>query len=92
MEQVGRNGLVQILWDGRMVWVNDLSGCCIGRFSARGVDVHRSGPEQMETGLECLDCVQDLVPTQAWKRFRTSMEVHHGVRVPASAKPDFVEE
>ena len=90
MEQRGRNGPVEIWWDGRTVWVNDQSGCCIGRFSALGVDVHRTGEQQMATGQQCLDCVHDLGPTDAWERFRTSMQQCHGVTVPPCAKPDFV--
>ena len=53
MEQGGRNGPVEICWDGRTVWVNDQSGCCIGRFSALGVDVHRTGEQQIATGQQC---------------------------------------
>lgn len=90
MEQIGRNGPVEILWNGSTVWVNDTFGCCIGRFSALGVDVHRSGEEQMVSGQQCLDCVHDLDPREAWSRFLQSMEIHHGVRIPTAAKPDFV--
>ena len=90
MEQIGRNGPVEILWNGSTVWVNDTFGCCIGRFSALGVDVHRSGEEQMVSGQQCLDCINDLEPVEAWMRFLTSMKRFHGVIVPPKAKPAFV--
>lgn len=77
---------VEVLWDGRTVWVNDATGCCIGRLSRFGVDVHRSGPEQVEDGQQCLDCVH-LPPVLAWPRFILSMAQHHGVLVPEEARP-----
>jgi hypothetical protein len=80
----------QILWDGRCVWVNDETGCCIGRFTRRGVDVHKTGPEQIATGTQCLDCFHDVEPAHAWDRFVQSMLQHHGVSVPAAARPEFV--
>lgn len=47
---------VLVSQDGRSVWVNDHQGCCIGRWSAQGMDVHKTGDEQMSTGLQCLFC------------------------------------
>lgn len=80
----------QIEWDGRCVWINDNTGCCIGRFTRNGVDVHRTGPEQVGTGQQCLDCFNDADPSLAWSRFVDSMRVHHRVEIPAGAKPSFV--
>ena len=80
----------EIIWDGRSVWVNDETGCCIGRFTRRGVDVHKTGPDQVATGIQCLDCFHDVEPAHAWDRFVRSMKLHHGVSVPVSARPGFV--
>lgn len=80
----------EITWDGRCVWINDQTGCCIGRFTPRGVDVHKTGPEQLASGTQCLDCFDDAEPARAWERFVRSMQQHHGVTVPDTAKPGFV--
>lgn len=80
----------EILWDGKTVWANDSSGCCIGRFGIRGVDVHKSGADQLESNSQCLDCIHDLPPDAAWSRFVASMRTHHGVEIPEVARPTFV--
>jgi hypothetical protein len=46
----------EITTDGKTVWVNDSQGCCIGRFSKHGIDVHHGIETQMEIGKQCLDC------------------------------------
>jgi hypothetical protein len=79
----------EIVWDGRCVWVNDDTGCCIGRFTRMGVDVHKTGPDQLETGQQCLDCFHDADPRKSWNRFVVSMRAHHAIDIPADAKPDF---
>jgi len=81
------SSLAEIISDGRTVWVNEASGMCIGRFSARGVDVHRSGDCQLRGESSCLDCVHDLPFDESWDRFVESMLKHHGVSVSASLKP-----
>lgn len=80
----------EVIWDGRCVWINDETGCCIGRFTRRGVDVHKTGPEQLATRTQCLDCFHDVDPVDAWDRFVQSMRKHHSVSVPEAAKPGFV--
>lgn len=77
-------------WDGRCVWVNDHTGRSIGRFTPRGVDVHKTGPEQLASGTQCLDCFDDAEPARAWDKFVRSMQQHHGVTIPDTAKPGFV--
>jgi len=81
---------IEIESDGRVVWVNDPTGCCIGRFSKNGVDVHRTGPEQVELGTQCLDCFHEGNPAEQWDRFVSSMKTHHGVDVSARHRPKFV--
>ncbi len=72
-----------------MRMVNDHTGCCIGRFSKMGVDVHKAGPDQVATGIQCLDCFHGGDPRELWDRFVISMRNHHGVEVPPGAKPAF---
>jgi hypothetical protein len=71
----------EILSDGRTVWVNTPSGC-IGRFSAKGVDVHKLPEEQMEGG-QCLDCTTD----PDWDRFKASMLHYYGIEVGDEHRP-----
>jgi hypothetical protein len=77
----------EITSDGRAVWINDASGMCIGRFSARGVDVHRGADAQLRGEPQCLDCIHDLPFDESWDRFVGSMLKHHGVTVAAGFKP-----
>lgn len=82
-------GNTQMLTDGKTIWVNDNTGCCIGRFSARGVDVHNTGANQMKLDKQCLDCFHEGSPTALWERFRSSMLTHHGVEIPEEFRPKF---
>lgn len=66
---------------GNVVWVNDATGMCLGRFSAAGVDVHRTAAEQQAGLPQCLDCIHDLPFDEAWPRFQASMLQHHGIVV-----------
>lgn len=75
----------EILWDGNTVWVNG-DGGLLGRFSRRGIDVHRTATEQMSTGIQCLDC--SSIPD--WRAFCSSMRKHHQVDVPGEARPSWV--
>ena len=81
---------LELLTDGDTLWVNDHVGMCIGRFGARGVDVHRSAAEQVAGAPQCLDCIHDLPPVEAWDRFVSSMAKHHAVRIGPEWKPAFV--
>lgn len=82
----------EIVGDGATVWVNASDGMCIGRFGARGVDVHRSAAEQASGAPQCLDCIHGLAPAEAWARFVESMARHHGVAVGPDRMPAFVAE
>lgn len=75
--------------DGRTVWVNDATGCCIGRFSKMGVDVHNTGVQQLMGGKQCLDCIHEGEPAALWERFRGSMLIHHKVNVPEEFRPKY---
>lgn len=81
---------LELLTDGDTLWVNDHVGMCIERFGARGVDVHRSAAEQVAGAPQCLDCIHDLPPVEAWDRFVSSMAKHHAVRIGPEWKPAFV--
>ncbi len=79
---------VQISSDGRTVWVNDATGCCIGRLGPAGIDVHRTGPEQMTVGAsQCLDCAHDVPKEKMWDYFVNSMFLNHNVYVPERHRP-----
>ncbi|WP_408902884.1 hypothetical protein [Methylobacterium radiotolerans] len=85
-----RGETLELLTDGHTLWVNDGVGMCIGRFGARGVDIHRSAAEQVAGAPQCLDCIHDLPPAEAWDRFVSSMAKHHAVRIGPEWKPAFV--
>jgi hypothetical protein len=80
----------EVVADGATVWVNASDGMCIGRFGARGVDVHRSAAEQAAGAPQCLDCIHGLAPAEAWSRFVESMARHHGVAIGSEWTPAFV--
>lgn len=82
----------EIVGDGATVWINASDGMCIGRFGARGVDVHRSAAEQASGAPQCLDCIHGLAPAEAWARFVDSMARHHGVAIGPGWMPAFVVE
>jgi hypothetical protein len=84
---------VQLLWDGRTLWANDMSGASIARFSLAGIDVHNGLSAQLNGARQCLDCVPaergDFVSGSVgrshrlWDTFERSMREHHGVVIPA---------
>lgn len=69
---------VQVLSDGQTCWVNDGSGHCIGRWTPRGVDIHRTLEAQLSGKGQCLDCT----PHGSWPYFLEAMERHYGVEIP----------
>lgn len=75
----------EVTSDGRTVWVGGPDGCCLGRFSRFGVDVHRDTQGQINIGA-CLDCTTST----DWGRFVSSMRRHHGVVVSDEHKPDYL--
>lgn len=77
----------EVLADGRTVWVNDPTGCCIGRFSRFGIDVHRSFAEQAANMGECLHCTHERPDLSGWQTFREAMERHHAVTIAESNRP-----
>jgi len=71
---------VQVSGCNRTVWVNAADGSCIGRFSkVFGIDVHRTGSEQMAGERECLFCTHTKAGPTEWDQFREAMLHHHGV-------------
>jgi hypothetical protein len=79
-------GDVEILHDGRTVWVNDTEGN-IGRFGPFGIDVHRTIAEQIATGSECLACTHGPTSLTDWRQFQALMQEHHGVTVSDDHMP-----
>jgi hypothetical protein len=78
---------VEIISDGRTVWINESAGMCIGRFSARGIDIHQGAAAQLRGEPQCLDCAHGLPFDEAWERFKTSIHHHHGVVIDDAYKP-----
>lgn len=78
----------EIISNGLTVWVNEATGMCIGRFSSRGVDVHRDAESQLRGDAQCLDCTHDLPFDESWDRFVESMFKHHGITIPTELKPN----
>ena len=77
----------EIIWDGRVVWVNSgVDGSSIGRFSRQGIDVHVAFAEQLETGKVCIDCSADG-SAEGWKKFQALLLEHYDVVVPDEAAP-----
>jgi hypothetical protein len=80
----------EILWDGKTVWANSgFDGASIGRFCIRGVDVHKTSQEQVDTGKQCLDCSSDG-SALGWSQFLTGMLRHHGVAIPDEEMPEYL--
>lgn len=71
--------------DGVTVWVNGVGGL-LGRFGARGIDVHRPLEDQGEKG-ECLYCTHELTSRDDWEIFRSKMKELHGVNVSQKHRP-----
>lgn len=82
---------VEITTDGRTVWVNETTGCCIGRFSRFGLDVHRSMGEMITGAGECLHCTHGRPDKSGWAVFQAMMKLHHNVHVMDRYKPDWVQ-
>lgn len=80
----------QVTSDGRTVWVNDLSGVCIGRFSPYAFEVHRDLKSQRTHG-ECLHCEHSALPVKLtrdhWERWKASMLQHYQVVVSDKHQP-----
>ena len=78
-----RDGLlyeVQVASDGGTLWVNGPDGSAVGRFAKRfGIDVHRSGTEQMKGLGECLFCTHTPAGSADWGLFVDAMHQHYGL-------------
>lgn len=81
---------VDIVSDERAVWINDAAGCCLGRFSRFGIEVHKDAAGPVE-GRPCLDCVPGLPNAAGWERFKAAMREHHNVDVPERHRPTFLD-
>jgi hypothetical protein len=76
--------------DGKTVWVNSVEGCCIGRFSRAGIDVHHDADEQIARGQQCLDCRKGPTTLADWEHFKTAMAKHFEVIVTDDHRPRFL--
>lgn len=86
----GRRLPAQISSDGRTVWVND-QHINLGRFSARGIDVHATAAAQVAGGGHCLMCRPGPATASDWRDFKDAMLKHHGVRISEEFRPEFLD-
>lgn len=76
----------QQVTDGKTIWINANDGMCIGRLSAKGLDVHASLLGQA-SGDHCLYCepgpepFAEGVTIVQYMRFIEKMKEHHDVEV-----------
>jgi len=86
----------EVLWDGRTVWVNSgVDGMSLARFSAVGIDVHKTAEEQSMSSSPCLACSHRAgapMSLEDWQRFQDLMREHHEVAVPDDVMPDYLKE
>lgn len=75
--------------DGKTVWINGSDGCCLGRFSRQGIDIHKDYAGQQEGG-QCLDCKAGPLDRSDWDRFVNGMRIHYGIGVPEKHMPHFL--
>lgn len=83
-------GPIEIIADGRTVWINGPDGSCLGRFGALGVDVHRSATDLLAGKSQCLVCTHRRATKADWQMFVDAMHVHHAVVVDARYQPTFL--
>jgi hypothetical protein len=69
---------------GRTVWVNSSTdGSCIGRFSKRfGMDIHKTGTQQMNGEGECIHCTHSPGSKEDWELFVKLMKQHYDIEIP----------
>lgn len=79
----------EIMSDGKTVWVNGADGCCLGRFSWAGIDVHKDAEGQQESG-QCLDCKAGPTTYEDWLRFKDGMLQHYNVKIAKKHIPQFL--
>lgn len=85
------NSTVEILSNGKTVWVNGADGCCLAQFSRFGIDVHKDAVGQ-QSGSQCLDCKHGVPAESDWQRFRSAVLFHYGITVKEKHKPKFIED
>ena len=81
--------MVEVLSDGRTVWVNANDGSSIGRFGFGGIDIHKEVSAQKD-GTQCLDCTHKTPDLNDWRRFVDGMLTHHGVHVSEKHRPTWL--
>jgi hypothetical protein len=75
---------IEVSASGNTVWINSgVDGSCIGRFDKRfGLDVHRSGTEQLQGMSECLHCTHGPAGYAEWREFQQLMYKHYNIAIP----------
>lgn len=73
--------------DGKTVWVHSPAGVTVGRFSAKGIDVHALPG----SSHHCLDCRPGVEPwglprREEWGAFVESLREHYDIDVSKAEK------
>ena len=84
-------GSHEVVSSNGVVWINDIQGMCIGRFSHWGIDIHHGTKKQME-GEHCIKCSPGRPTLSGWNEFVLDMEKLHGVTISAIHRPVWVKE
>lgn len=79
----------EVTSDGKTVWVNHITGMCLGRFSRFGIDIHKDFAGQMAVG-QCLDCKMGPTTEDDWNHFIAGMKNHYGVVIAKKHRPKFI--
>ena len=82
----------EVMSDGRTVWVNAADGCCVGRFSEKGIDVHYNAEKQLLFGRQCLQCKRGPTDLADWYEFKHAMHLHYTITVAEKHRPKFLGE
>lgn len=90
MKQEHAKGQLQVMSDSRTVWVNDNTGCCVGRFAWAGIDVHHPSDRQIELGKQCLDCKKGPTTFLDWRHFQDAMFTIYATVIGDSHMPKFL--
>ena len=78
---------IDIRSDGKTVWVNAADGSCIGRFGRAGIDIHKTGSQQLAGEGECLFCTHEPTTEADYDLFTARMQQLYGVTVGPEHRP-----
>lgn len=78
---------IEVIGDGKTVWVNNESGDCLARFGTLGIDNHTSTEEQLNGASQCLYCTHGKTDINDWLTLKLKVNEIYGVHVPEQLSP-----